>query len=119
MRESQKTAKKRGKEIAVVEKMIRLYCRGNHGTGELCPQCRQLYEYARSRSEHCPFMESKTFCSNCQVHCYQPQMREKIRTVMRYSGPRMILYHPGMAVWHVITGILEKKRQRRKEREKG
>ena len=39
-------------------------------------------------------MESKTFCSNCRVHCYCPDMREKIRMVMRFSGPRMLFYHP-------------------------
>jgi hypothetical protein len=29
-------------------------------------------------------------------------MREKIRMVMRYSGPRMIYKHPIAAVWHLI-----------------
>lgn len=29
-------------------------------------------------------------------------MKEKIRNVMRYSGPRMILHHPIMAIRHVI-----------------
>ena len=46
-------------------------------------------------------METKTFCSNCKVHCYKPEMRKKIRAVMRFSGPRMIFYFktPGGAVW--------------------
>ena len=29
-------------------------------------------------------------------------MREKIRMVMRYSGPRMIYKHPIAAIWHMI-----------------
>jgi hypothetical protein len=29
-------------------------------------------------------------------------MRENIRVVMRYSGPRMIYKHPIAAVWHMI-----------------
>jgi hypothetical protein len=29
-------------------------------------------------------------------------MREKIREVMRFSGPRMIFYHPITAIRHVI-----------------
>jgi len=37
-------------------------------------------------------------------------MREKIREVMRFSGPRMILHHPVMAVRHVIESKKEKKR---------
>ena len=35
-------------------------------------------------------METKTFCSNCRAHCYRLEMREEIRKVMRFSGPRMI-----------------------------
>ncbi len=98
--------KKRKKEQEVVELMIRLYCRGNHrssGKNPLCPECQELLEYAKARSERCPFMENKTFCSNCKVHCYKPEMREKIRVVMRYSGPRMLLYRPGLALWHLIS----------------
>lgn len=102
---------KREREKKVVSLMIRLYCKKNHHMkGELCDTCRQLDEYARLRSEKCPFMETKTFCSNCKVHCYKPDMREKIREVMRFSGPRMILYHPVMAVRHVIESQREKKR---------
>jgi len=94
---------KREKEKEVVSLMIRLYCRKKHGTKDgLCPECAELASYACARSDRCPFMEEKTFCSNCKVHCYEPEMREKIRAVMRFSGPRMIFYHPVMAVRHVI-----------------
>lgn len=105
------TEKKRRREQQVVAEMIALYCRKNHGTGQkgvLCSECRELCEYAQARSEHCPFMEQKTFCSNCRVHCYKPDMRERIREVMRFSGPRMILYHPVMALWHLISSEHEK-----------
>lgn len=119
---------KREKEKIMVSKMIALYCKDMHkvsGTDEngkpkyrghklekvvLCQECAQLQEYARMRSDRCPFMETKTFCSNCRVHCYKPEMREKIRAVMRYSGPRMIFYHPITAIRHVIESKKEKKR---------
>ncbi|MBQ9663484.1 MAG: nitrous oxide-stimulated promoter family protein [Oscillospiraceae bacterium] len=89
--------------------MIRLYCRKNHGGKSLCPSCAELERYAHSRVDQCPFMETKTFCSNCKVHCYKPDMREQIRAVMRFSGPRMMLYHPVMAVRHLILTRLEKR----------
>lgn len=108
--------KKREREKKTVALMIRLYCRKKHGTkNELCPDCKALSEYAAQRSDKCPFMESKTFCSNCKAHCYKPEMREKIREVMRHSGPRMIMYHPVMAFRHVIES---KKEKRRLENEK-
>ena len=72
-------ATKREREKAVVSQMIALYCRKNHGGRTLCPDCAALDAYARQRSDRCPFLETKTFCSNCRVHCYRPERREKIR----------------------------------------
>lgn len=73
-----KVEKKRKKEQYVAEEMIRLYCRKNHRKekrrpGELCPDCQELLRYVRLRSQKCPFMEEKTFCANCRVHCYKPE----------------------------------------------
>lgn len=110
---------KREKEKQMVAEMIGLYCRKNHGTTRktgLCPKCRELLAYAQARSEHCPFMETKTFCINCRVHCYQPQMREEIRKVMRFSGPRMLFHHPVMAIYHVISVKQEARRLKREEK---
>ena len=102
---------KREREKAMVSQMIALYCRKQHGTrGALCPDCAALDAYARLRSDKCPFMETKPFCSNCKVHCYKPDMREKIRAVMRFSGPRMIFHHPVAAIRHVVETKKEKKR---------
>ncbi|MBQ4284072.1 MAG: nitrous oxide-stimulated promoter family protein [Lachnospira sp.] len=102
---------KREREKKVVSVMIRLYCKKKHKTkGTLCTECNELNEYAKLRSDKCPFMETKTFCSNCKVHCYKSDMRDKIRKVMRFSGPRMIMYHPVLAVRHVIESKKEKKR---------
>lgn len=102
---------KREREKAMVSQMIVLYCKKNHKVKNgLCPDCAALSEYARERSDKCPFMETKTFCSNCRVHCYKPEMRDKIRAVMRFSGPRMIFHHPVAAMRHVIETKKEKKR---------
>lgn len=100
--------KKREREKQMVSEMIHLYCRKQHGGKPLCTDCAALDAYARIRSDKCPLMEQKTFCSNCKVHCYKPDMREKIRTVMRYSGPRMIFVHPCTAVSHALLTITEK-----------
>ena len=102
---------KREREKRIVSEMIALYCRKKHGTKRgLCAECAALDAYAQQRSDRCPFMETKTFCSNCRVHCYQPQMRERIRAVMRFSGPRMLTVHPVLAMRHVIESRREKRR---------
>ena len=48
---------KREREKVMVSQMIALYCRGNHHTRKgLCEECAKLEEYARMRSDKCPFM---------------------------------------------------------------
>lgn len=101
---------KREREKELVSQMIALYCRKKHGGKTLCPECAALDSYARQRSDKCPFMETKTFCSNCRVHCYRPEMRQRIRVVMRFSGPRMIFHHPIPALRHAIETVKEKRR---------
>lgn len=89
-----------------MEAMIHRYCRDRHGSkAVLCDDCEALLAYARQRLLHCPFQEGKTTCGKCPVHCYTPSKREKIREVMRYAGPRMLLSHPFLALLHLIDGL--------------
>jgi hypothetical protein len=96
------------REKKTVEAMIHLYCADHHGTsGELCGRCADLKDYALARLDRCPFQEGKTTCAKCPIHCYRSVEREEVRVVMRYSGPRMILRHPILALWHLIDGRRE------------
>ncbi len=110
---------KRAQEWRVVLLMIQVYCHGAHKNRQalktasaLCADCAALADYVHARVERCPFMETKTFCSMCRVHCYRAAEREKIRAVMRYSGPRMLGYHPILALRHVALTMREKLRAR-------
>lgn len=94
---------KKRSEIQITNRMIALYCRKKHGTRNgLCRECEELEAYARSRTERCPFTATKTFCSQCKVHCYQGDMRDRIREVMRFSGMRLFFKHPVMVTRHMI-----------------
>jgi hypothetical protein len=64
-----------------------------------------------SRLDRCPYFPNKPTCANCPTHCYKPDMREQVRAVMRYAGPRMLIKHPILAVFHLIDGKLDKRRQ--------
>ena len=93
------------RERKTIEVMVRLYCRDRHGTqAGLCAGCNELLSYACQRLDKCPFQEGKTTCLNCPVHCYKPEMREKVRVVMRYAGPRMLYRHPILAILHLLDG---------------
>ncbi len=89
-------------EKRIVEVMIRIYCRNKEGNIVLCKSCSELLIYAFDRLNHCPFGENKSSCKNCLVHCYKPLMRMQMRTVMRYAGPRMIIYEPFEFIKHYI-----------------
>lgn len=90
-------------EKKVVELMIRIYCRKKEKNASLCPDCEELLRYAHARLDRCPFGEKKSSCKKCTVHCHKPAMRERMRLVMRFSGPRMMLYAPWEALRHLLN----------------
>lgn len=94
------------RERKTIEAMTKIYCNDHHSTGnELCSDCQELYEYAKTRLEKCPFQENKPTCAKCKIHCYKTSMRIKIRNVMRHSGPRMLFKHPILALHHIRYGF--------------
>jgi hypothetical protein len=95
------------RERETINTMIRIYCSGRHGKSgrDLCGQCEVLKAYANKRLDLCPFREHKTTCARCRVHCYTPEMRETVKQVMRYAGPKMTWQHPLLALLHFIDGF--------------
>jgi hypothetical protein len=108
------SSKRLEREKRTVAVMIAMYCRGVHTSAPLCPECAALFDYALQRIAKCPFGVNKPTCANCAIHCYAgpgrggvnrtADMREQVRAVMRYSGPRMLLRHPILALMHLWDG---------------
>jgi len=91
------------REYKTVGAMIGLYCRLKHSIHDgLCDGCSQLLTYAEKCLKKCPYHGDKPSCSKCTIHCYKPEMRIRIREVMRFSGPRMVWHHPIMAFRHFL-----------------
>ena len=109
---NEKTERRRVREKRVISQMISLYCSKNHSRESrmatahcgdaLCAECAEIDAYSVERTEQCRRMDTKISCEECGNHCYQPEMRESIRRIMRFSGPRMITHHPIEAVRHLI-----------------
>ena len=95
---------RRAREQHALEAMIAMFCRHHHFGVRSCPDCIELSNYARRRLERCVFGDAKPTCANCRVHCYNERMRSRIRVVMRWAGPRMLLRHPVLAVRHMLDG---------------
>ena len=95
------THKRMVREKKTIGYMVDIYCRGHHGThGELCQECQEFKDYAFLRLDKCPFQDKKSTCGKCVIHCYRPDMKVKVKATMRYSGPRMLLKHPTLALHH-------------------
>lgn len=104
---------KRNQEKKILNLMIKIYCNGHKHISEgICHECENLMDYSNRRVDNCPFMETKTFCQSCSVHCYKMDMRLKIKEVMRYSGPRMLIHHPILTIRHMIDEHMDKKRRK-------
>jgi RNase P subunit RPR2 len=101
-----------------------IYCRGVHNRAEraslasdgaelgvygdkvpvVCEECAELLRYAEKRRAYCP-KDPKPFCSYCDTHCYSPGMRDRMREVMRYAGPRSIVHgHALDGLKHLLQG---------------
>lgn len=90
--------------------MIEDYCEQHHQSKEeLCAECKELLDYAYMRISKCPHGENKPNCADCKIHCYKPELRQKIVSVMRFSGPRMMYKHPVLAAKHMTKALKHKK----------
>lgn len=93
-------------EKLTVETMIKIYCKRHHKTiTSLCEDCRELLAYSTMRLDNCKFKGKKPVCGRCKVHCYKTEMRDMIRNVMRFSGPRMLFSHPIMTFYHIYYSL--------------
>ena len=102
--------KKKEKDIKVLADFISVFCRENHREDAkdtflikdarlrqclgdkdlvLCRACSKLLSHGTAKLLLCPY-DPKPMCKKCQTHCYAPGYREKIREVMRFSGPYLI-----------------------------
>ena len=97
---------RRKRELRTIQVMLGMYCRGHHGGSGalLCSDCAALLDYATRRLERCVFGDAKPTCANCAVHCYSADKREQIREVMQWAGPRMLVRHPLLAIFHLLDG---------------
>ncbi|MEW6203565.1 MAG: nitrous oxide-stimulated promoter family protein [bacterium] len=97
------------RDILLLSNFVEIYCRRNHkknekilfptGSGtalprrrrplKLCAECAELLRYGIRRRELCPY-DPKPMCKRCETHCYRPAYRQRVKTVMKFSGIYLI-----------------------------
>jgi len=118
------TDEKARRDTRLLGDFTRIYCRGVHAGAPraalasdgadlgvygrkppvVCSECADLLRYAEKRRAFCP-KDPKPFCSYCDTHCYTAEMRDRMREVMRYAGPRSLLHgHAIDGVKHLLEG---------------
>ncbi|MCD6122548.1 MAG: nitrous oxide-stimulated promoter family protein [Spirochaetales bacterium] len=94
------------REKKTLTAMIDIYCRKfNYTNAEQLAEYKELLAYALKKIDNCPYHEKKPICPKCRIHCYNRKMREKIKKVMKYSGPRIIFRHPYFTLMHFIDSL--------------
>lgn len=89
-------------EFKTVRYMVEIYCKAHHRQIQgLCQECHDLLNYAEMRLDRCPYGQNKPTCNKCPIHCYKPEPKEQMRLIMRYSGPKMLIPHPILAIRHL------------------
>jgi len=78
------------KDAKILKKFVSVYCNKNHADREknesgYCDECFEVLNYALKRDEKCP-LDPKPKCKDCKIHCYKPEMRQKIKEIMKFSG---------------------------------
>ena len=97
-------------EKRILHKMIKLYCNKHHNTqSQLCPNCSDIYFYSLKQIDRCPHAENKPTCNQCETNCYVEDIRIKIKKIMKWSGPRILFYHPIYAIRYIINKNIYKR----------
>lgn len=90
-------------EKEAMYKMLRIYCKSKHNHKKgLCEKCAALLNEIYRRLNHCQFGDRKPACGSCKINCYRGEKFKEVAAIMRYSGPRMLFYHPILAIQHFI-----------------
>lgn len=90
-------------EKITLQAMVKIYCNHKHqNKSGLCNECNELLKYSETRLNKCKYGSKKPVCKKCSTHCYNPENRDAIKKVMRFSGPKMILKHPVLTIIHLI-----------------
>ena len=97
------TSDKRAKQDrATLSAMGGIYCKAHHASvpkneDGLCQDCQEVVNYALLRAGVCP-TGHKGNCQDCKTPCYAPDMRSKIKELMAYAAPRMLVRHPVLSL---------------------
>lgn len=94
-------------DILTLRNLFGIYCRKNHAPekGVLCSSCQSELKYAVHKTKICTEKDMGKTCSECRVHCFEPEHREKIREIMRFSGPRLMWSHPLLSMRYVFIKL--------------
>lgn len=96
-------SKRISRERQTIKSMVEIYCESKHSTnGCICKDCQEILDYCNLRISKCVFGNKKPACSECPIHCFKPEMKKKIKTIMRFSGPKMVFRHPVYSLYHIL-----------------
>ena len=113
---------KKIEDVQILIRFIQIFCREKHPKDsrkpfispfeemaplvddrlQLCESCSELLAYGMRRRLQCPH-NPKPACKKCEKQCYSKEYRERIREVMKFSGPYLIKRGRLDLLYHYLT----------------
>jgi hypothetical protein len=97
------------REKRIIAKMIKIYCGKKHKSDGLCSDCSNLLVYCENKINSCRWIKNKPNCSSCTTVCFSKENREKLRNIMRFSGPRLLYLDPAALFLWIFRKLFNKR----------
>lgn len=75
----------------------------------LCKDCLNLALLAQIHIQQCARIQDKSFCHLCPKNCYSKRHLKQISTMMKFSGKRILFYHPLLALKYIFFIVKSKR----------
>ena len=90
------------KDLRTLRAIGCMYCKAHHassvkGPHGLCEECTATVAFTHERTKNCPYGHAHN-CQDCTTKCNRGQQQQRVKAMMRYAAPRMLLRHPLMTM---------------------
>lgn len=99
------------RDLRTLQAIGSIYCAAHHAgalkdDAGMCEECAAVIKYTHERASACPYNHEGN-CQDCKLKCNRGEQQQRIKAIMKYAAPRMLVKHPIMTMEY-----LAKKRKR-------
>lgn len=90
------------RDLRTLQAIGSIYCRAHHAdrpknSAGMCAECSATISFTHDRAANCPNNHQGN-CQDCAIKCNRGNQQQRIRAIMAYAAPRMMVRHPLMTL---------------------